>query len=345
VKKLLLIGETLTHEGIGGKFLRALQSEDIAEEWTSYVQYTSSAINYSPSMSTLRGKLFYRMFDKRSLEWWGFQRKLLKVIATYEPDLILVTGILPISSQVFTAARESGSYFVNYLTDDPWNPIHKRNSFIKNISKYDHIFSTKQNLRQRLKSHGASSTSWLPFAFEPMNHEPPENVRPDLYESPDLIFVGTGAKERVKWLTPLADIPQISRQIYGNNWKNIKVPNWDVAAPVTGKDYCSVLYHAKITLGILREANHDLSTMRSYEIGAIGACGLYQDTYEHRNLLQGYPDVGFFKTPNELRSRVMLLLQNAALRQDLRAIAAKAIRKSEHTYKARLKQILRIVAS
>ena len=345
MKKLLLIGETSTSEGIGGKFLRALKHEDISKEWTSCVQYTSPAVNYSPSMSTLRGKLFYRMSDKRSWEWWGFQRKLLKVMSAYEPDLILVTGILPISSQVFKAAQESNSCFVNYLTDDPWNPSHKRNSFIKNISKYDHIFSTKQNLCQKLESHNAKSTSWLPFAFEPMSHKPPETVRSDFFESPDLVFVGTGAKERVKWLAPLADISQISRRIYGNNWNNIKVPNWDVSAPVTGEDYCSTLYHAKITLGILREANHDLSTMRSYEIGAIGACGLYQDTCEHRNLLTGYPDVGFFKTPKELRSRVILLLQNQALRQELRATAAKAIRKPEHTYKSRLQQILRLVES
>ena len=85
--------------------------------------------------------------------------------------------------------------------------------------------------------------------------------------------------------------------------------------------------------------------MRSYEIGAIGACGLYQDTCEHRNLLTGYPDIGFFKTPNELRSRVMLLLQNQELRQDLRVIAAKAVRKPENSYKSRLEQILRIVSS
>ena len=53
-------------------------------------------------------------------------------------------------------------------------------------------------------------------------------------------------------------------------------------------------------LGLVRKANGDFSTDRSYEIGAIGGCGLYQDTVEHRTLLNGYPDQGFFKDPKEL---------------------------------------------
>ena len=36
-------------------------------------------------------------------------------------------------------------------TDDPWNPIHKRNKFISNLKQYDHIFSTKDELAKTVK--------------------------------------------------------------------------------------------------------------------------------------------------------------------------------------------------
>ena len=214
MKSLLLIGETTTKEGIGGKFLRALHSEDLNREWKSYVQYTSPAINYSPSMAKFSGKLFYRLAGKRSWEWWGFQKKLINTIVRCKPNLILVTGILPISGKVFEAAKEFNCCFVNYLTDDPWNPIHKRNSFINNIEKYDHIFSTKEELCQRLESNGARSTSWLPFAYDPQIHKPPDSIYSTPCENPDVVFVGTGAKERCKWLTPLAEIPEISPDLW-----------------------------------------------------------------------------------------------------------------------------------
>ena len=74
--------------------------------------------------------------------------------------------------------------------------------------------------------------------------------------------------------------------------------------------------------------------MRSYEIGACGACGLYQDTSEHRKLLAGYPEEGFFRTPDELKSRVSYLLENQELRQSLRSIASRSVCKKEHTYKS-----------
>ena len=84
-----------------------------------------------------------------------------------------------------------------------------------------------------------------------------------------------------------------------------------------GEDYCKAINGAKVVLGLVREANGDQSTDRSYEIGAIGGCGLYQDTIEHRQLLQNYPDEGFFKDPSELALRVKEILTDSGLRRKL----------------------------
>jgi spore maturation protein CgeB len=93
-------------------------------------------------------------------------------------------------------------------------------------------------------------------------------------------------------------------------------------------------------LGLLRQANGDLSTDRSYEIGAIGGCGLYKDSEEHRALLQDYPDVGFFNTPAQLREHAIAILADPNLQANLRERGAAAVRRPEHTYAARLRTIL-----
>ena len=49
------------------------------------------------------------------------------------PRLVLVTGILPFQASIFNAIKKGGGQITNYLTDDPWDPIHRRLSFLPNI--------------------------------------------------------------------------------------------------------------------------------------------------------------------------------------------------------------------
>ena len=334
---LLLLADTSAPEALGSKFLRGAAAAGLDPEHDLQVAYSSPAPAFSPSMQRLRGKLFYRLADRRSWEWWGFQRQLLAQIKRDRPRLVLVTGILPLSADVFQAVQACGGRIVNYLTDDPWNPIHRRRCFLHNLPWYHHIFSTKQALRQRLEAAGTPSTSWLPFAYDPALHHSPAHADAD---PADVLFIGTGARERLPWLEALADLPGLRRRLHGNNWTGLSTPGWERGQALVGESYCQAIAAARVVLGLLRQANGDLSTDRSYEIGAIGGCGLYQDSPEHRALLPGYPEDGFFRTPAELRERTTALLGDPALREKLRALGAQALRRPEHTYAARLRSIL-----
>jgi|LakMenE27Jul10ns_1017307.scaffolds.fasta_scaffold00009_34 spore maturation protein CgeB len=338
--RLLLLADTTTTEALGSKFLAGAGAADLASEELA-VAYTSAGASFSPSMARLRGKIFYRLADRRSWEWWGFQRQLLSRIETLQPRLVLVTGILPLAPSVFEAVQRQGGRIVNYLTDDPWNPIHRRRCFLANLPRYDHIFSTKQALRQQLEAAGARSTSWLPFAYDPSQHAPPAADPSDAERyGVDVAFVGTGASERLPWLAALADLPGLRRRIYGNSWKGLRSPGWEQHGAVTGEAYACAIHNAKLVLGLLRQANGDLSTDRSYEIGAIGGCGLYKDSEEHRALLPDYPDVGFFNTPAQLREHALAILADPSLQVQLRQLGAAALQRPEHTYAARLRTIL-----
>ena len=336
---LLLIADTSVPEALGQKLFRGSETLGLKFGTDLCVTYSSPAPQFSPSMQRLRGKLFYRLADRRSWEWWGFQRQLKEEIRTMKPRLVLVTGILPFETSVFREIKEGGGRVVNYLTDDPWNPIHRRRSFLRNLPYYDNIFSTKQALCSRLEKAGTRSTSWLPFAYDPALHHPP--LEKSSKQAADVLFVGTGAAERLPWLEALQDLPGVKRRIHGNNWEDLNITGWDLQPAVTGEAYCEEIHSAGIVLGLLRQANGDLSTDRSYEIGAIGGCGLYQDSSEHRSLLPQYPDEGFFSTPAQLRERVKHLLENPQLRQRLRELGSQALRRPEHTYAARLQTMLK----
>ena len=336
MKRLLLIGDTSVPEALGSKLLRGADKLDLQQDWQINVSYHSPALTYSPSMKGMLGKIYYRLRGKRSWEWWGYQRLLMREVKELKPDLVLVSGVLPVDSEIFVTVKKHGGLIVNYLTDDPWNPIHRRRQFIDNLKDYDHIFSTKSALQARLKQAGTPSTSWLPFAYDPELHYPVQTKT-----GADVVFIGTGAEERLPWLKSIAEVPGIQRRIHGNNWNGIKTPGWEQHPAVNGDKYCQAISGATAVLGLLRAANGDQSTERSYEIGAIGGCGLYQDTDEHRQLLTDYPDEGFFKNPDELALRARDVLENRPLQQALRSAGAQAIRKQQNTYAARLETILR----
>ena len=138
MKQLLLVGDTSLPEALGSKLLRGAMTLGLCSQWQMSVSYHSPAPNYSPSMNRKRGKAFYKLADKRSWEWWGYQRLLHKQIEELKPDLILVTGVLPLDKKIFATVKSQGGCIVNYLTDDPWNPIHQRRSFLANLPDYDH---------------------------------------------------------------------------------------------------------------------------------------------------------------------------------------------------------------
>lgn len=344
--RLLLLADTSAPEALGSKFLRGAAAAGLdpaPEAGELAVAYSSPALAFSPSMARLRGKVFYRLADRRSWEWWGFQRRLLETVEALRPRLVLVTGILPLAPRVFEAIHRRGGRIVNYITDDPWNPIHRRRCFLANLPLYDHIFSTKEALRQRLEAAGTPGTSWLPFAYDPALHHPPTAPGPEEAEENarvDVAFIGTGAPERLPWLEALADLPGLRRRIHGNDWSLLATPGWERCPPVVGEDYVRAIARPRVVLGLLRQANGDLSTDRSYEIGAIGGCGLYQDSPEHRNLLGDYPEEGFFRDPAQLRQRVVTVLADPGLQRELRRKGSAALGRPGHTYADRLRAIL-----
>ena len=98
---------------------------------------------------------------------------------------------------------------------------------------------------------------------------------------------------------------------------------------------------AKIALCLVRRANRDGHSMRTFEVPAVGACPLLEDTEEHRELFgeEGQAAI-YFSTIHEMVAKAKWLLEHDTERQQITDAAHRLITGGQHTYKDRLCQML-----
>jgi spore maturation protein CgeB len=217
---------------------------------------------------------------------------------------------------------------------------------LENLQRYDWAFSTKSTIIQELYGFGVKRAEYLPFAYDPSIHHLPEviNTETDHRFESDIAFVGTGDRERIHYFQELLKINGVKLKVYGPQWENMELPKSALDLPVFGHDLSLAIYLAKLSIGLVRKHNRDQSTMRTFEIAACGGCGIYEDTQEHREILNGYPDYGFFSSPSDLAEKCEWLLKHPVEREAMRQLGIrKVISESANTYLDRLKTILDLV--
>ena len=96
-----------------------------------------------------------------------------------------------------------------------------------------------------------------------------------------------------------------------------------------------------MALCLVRRANRDGLAMRSFEVPAIGACMLVEDTEEHREIF-GPADraVAYFHSVDDMVQRARRLLDDPGQRAHLASEAHRLIVQGRHTYRDRLRSML-----
>ena len=335
--KILLIGNTSSSGQIGGILLRAANNlhcsvDVIDNSWDSY----------APSMKSLWGRLIFKILGKRPIEWIEFNHKIADMIREQKPNIVFVVGIFPLSQDVFGICKEVNAKIVNYMTDYPWNRYHYSPKYLENLTSYDFVASTKSQILQELNQHRVKRATFLPFGFDPHIHSVPEQVTPEQRErfDADISFIGTGDPERLVYLNAFTGLKNLKLRVYGGLWEGIRLKDWVVNPIVLGDQFRLAIHCSKLTLGIVRKRNKDESTMRTFEIPACGGCGIYEDTQEHREILAGYPEYGFFSSPEDLANKCQWLLEHPIEREEMRKLGIQIIVNDSNTYTSRLKTIL-----
>ncbi|MEH2464009.1 CgeB family protein [Nostoc sp.] len=334
--RMIIVGNVSEPYHMGYVFLKSSQDIGLIVE-------TCDTSNYAPSMKYIWGKGLFKLSGKRPLEWWSFNSHLANTIQEFQPQLVFVTGIFPLEDSLFRLCSKKLIKIVNYLTDYPWNTFHYSSKFIDNLKHYDLVFSTKSKILTKLIQHGVKQAKFLPFAYDPFLHYEPQNIHSNIKEKfdSDICFVGRADSERIPYLDAIAELNNnLILKLYGGAWENINVKNWEKHPVVVNEEYRLALSCSKLALGIVRKHNQDESTLRTFEIAACGGCGIYEDTSEHRQILDGYPEYGFFSSPEDLASKCKWLLENPIEREQMRQLGIQLVVKESNTYTARLKTIL-----
>jgi spore maturation protein CgeB len=99
---------------------------------------------------------------------------------------------------------------------------------------------------------------------------------------------------------------------------------------------------AKVNLCMGRAANRDGHAMRSFELPAMRACLLVEDTAEHREIF-GADDVcvSYYANRDDLVVKARALCSDSTRRERLAAAAHAKICDGSNTYAARLRAMLR----
>jgi spore maturation protein CgeB len=259
--------------------------------------------------------------------------------------LLIATGIAPIEAPALRKIGKFGVRCLNYLTDDPWNPSHHAPWFMHAIRHYDHVFSTRRSNLDDLERHGCQAVTYLPFAYARDLHYPESLVTSNDLDrfSADVTFAGGADAERLACVRTL--IQQGFRvTLYGGYWHRYADTRAHARGHADPETLRKAIAGAKVALGLVRHGNRDGSSMRTFELAAMGVCMLAEYTEEHREILgNDLETVVYFRSPAEMVDRLKWLLDHDAERQRLGAAVRARITKGSHTYQDRLGTMLGLV--
>lgn len=280
----------------------------------------------------------WRLRGRRPSRLEAFGDHVVDLCRAVRPKRLLTTGIAPLSARALDAVRALGVELLNYLTDDPWNPAHRASWFLEALPRYDRIFTPRRANVPDLAGAGARDVRYLPFAYAPTIHfpEPPVGVEEHRRFDADIVFAGGADRDRLAPMEALSDAG-LKVAVYGGYWDRARSLRslWrGHADPSTlRKAVCA----ARVSLCLVRRANRDGHSMRTFEVPAMGGCVLAEDTAEHREIFgREGKAVLYFGSIVEMVEKARKLVDRADERDRLAGAAHKLIIGGRNTYRDRL---------
>ena len=334
-ERLLIVGSN-GHEGqIGGMFARA------AEACGLPVQLIDARTDLT---ATLFDRVAFRLRRRRHPGEAALNRRVLSAASTFKPTIMLVTGLMPVHRATIEEIRHRTAVAVNYMTDDPFNRVHRSPTALASISAFDLFVSLKPLVDGDLRSAGARRICRSWFAYDPTQHFPERAPAAEMRTwAADITFVGGADRDRASLLAPArrwAREHGRSFAVFGGRWNRFPryLPYYRGFA--NGPHYRHALTEAGVLLSPVRRANRDGHTMRTFEAPAIGAFMLLERTADHLELFEEDRHAAFFSGPEELRDKSAFYVSRDTVRRRIAEAAHTRITTGGHTYAHRLQQIL-----
>jgi spore maturation protein CgeB len=287
------------------------------------------------------GKLTWHLAGHRPPRLRQFSQHVEAACRTTRPEWVLTTGLAPLEAGALRAIGDLGVRRLNFLTDDPFNPVHRAPWFLKALPLYDQVFSPRLANLDDLRRLGCRQVSYVPFAYAPAIHFP-ESPPPDDIErfAADVVFVGGADRDRVPVMATVAQAG-VRLDLWGGYWQRHAETRAYARGHADPRTVRHAVAGAKVALCLVRRANRDGHAMRSYEVPAMGACMLLEDTPEHRAIFgeDGHAVV-YFDSTDTLLERLRWLLAHDSERRRLAEAAHHVIVGGQNTYADRLTTML-----
>jgi spore maturation protein CgeB len=284
--------------------------------------------------------LSWRLAGKRPVRLRAFGDEVVADCRRSRPEVLLATGIAGLDASALRQIGELGVRRALYVTDDPWNPAHRANWFLKTLPHYDRIFTTKRATIADLQAASPAEVSFLPFAYDPRFwHPSPAVAEADGIDS-DVMFAGGADKDRVPYIEALADAG-FRIALYGEFWQRFPATRSLTRGQADAETVRRAVLKTKVALCMVRRANRDGHAMRTFELPASGGCMLTEYTEEHREIFgEEGRAVVYFRTIAEMVEKTAWLIGNADERRRLALAALDLITRGGHTYRDRMLTIL-----
>jgi hypothetical protein len=289
---------------------------------------------------------------RQKIDWWmrghrpaqltDFSARVVAAVRRVRPTHVITTGLAPLDARSLRAIGSLGARRLNYLTDDPWNPAHHAPWFMEALAQYDHVYSPRHANLAELAAIGGPSVSYLPFAYAPDQHfpEPPDSDDERAQFAADVVFAGGADPERVEIVTPFIEAG-FRVALYGGYWDRYAATRAHARGHADPRRLRKAIGGAHVSLCLVRRANRDGHSMRSFEVPAIGGCMVIEDTEEHR-MFFGAPGsaVVYAHTVADMVDAIRELVGDPDLRRRLADRAHRLIAGGPFTYADRLRSML-----
>ncbi|MFH1868860.1 MAG: glycosyltransferase [Candidatus Omnitrophota bacterium] len=281
------------------------------------------------------------LMGKRPPKIGCFSSRVVEKCAGNRPKWLLVTGMAPVDKDALREAGKLNILRINYLTDDPWNRAHFSSWFLKALPYYDIVYSTRKANLPDLSDAGCKRAEYLPFGYD---HELfyPETLTEEENEkySSDIIFVGGADRDRIKYIDAIIKTG-LRLALYGSYWERYAQARDHTLGQAGFQEVRKATRAAKVALCLVRKANRDGHSMRSFEIPATGTCMLTEDTQEHRLFFgEEGKSVIYFSDPAEMAEKLRWLTRHESERRRLAEASRRLIVNGSNTYADRLNLIL-----
>src|SRR5262249_44795730 len=142
--------------------------------------------------------LSWHLADRRPLHLNQFSKELVKACARAKPQILIATGMAPLTESALHALRQLGIVCVNYSTDDPWNPAMSSRWHLRALPSYDLVFSPRRSNLDDFRRLGCLKVRYLPFGYDETLFASPVQFG----DTPvhDVLFVGGADADRAAFL-------------------------------------------------------------------------------------------------------------------------------------------------